>query len=59
MSPSDMKIGLFEAAATRRAVEAFDAYLTRQLELPDDRRDSVSALAARFRRLLEDEGVLV
>ena len=50
-----MKIGLFEASALRRAVEAYDTYLSAQLALPADRRDSLDAAATRFRHIVSAE----
>jgi hypothetical protein len=50
-----MKISLFEAAALRRAVEAYDSYLSQQLKISEDRRDSFASAATRFRRTLQAE----
>lgn len=50
-----VKLSIFESAALRRAVEAYDAYLTQQLKTPEDRRDTFAAAATRFRRTLQAE----
>jgi len=54
-APALGKISLFEAAALRRAVEAYDSYLSQQLKISEDRRDTFASAATRFRRTLQAE----